>query len=115
MRGTLFIVYGMTVALVGKIDGQFEDSGEVIEAKERRNRLFKQVVDYEKAQLHCYMHLTDTKVSTLRERYDDEIMEHTVEFEAGFWEEMLHKLRDFVVERVRPYADERALTCDAQT
>ncbi len=56
LRSTLFRVNDMEVVLVGKADGRFEETGEIIEAKERR--LFERVVEYEKVQIHGYMHLT---------------------------------------------------------
>ena len=79
----------MEAVLVGKVDGRFEETGEIIEAKERRNRLFKRVVEYERVQLHCYMHLTRTRCSVLRERYDGHVMEHVVPFDEDFWRETI--------------------------
>ena len=84
------------IMLVGKIDGMLQDTGEVVEIKERRNRLFGCVVDYEKVQLHAYMILTSTTSSILRERFDSQSEEYSVAFDQEFWRYCLHSLRDFV-------------------
>ena len=84
------------VWLSGLIDGAFADTGHVVEAKERRNRLFRRVVPYECVQLHCYMHLTNTSRALLRERLDEEAIEHWVDFDPVFWDTCLQKLRDFL-------------------
>ena len=85
------------VELVGFVDGVFEDTGHVVEVKQRRNRLFGRVVPYEKAQVHCYMVLTGTRRALLCERFDDESMEHWIDFDDAFWEEsVLGGVRTFV-------------------
>ena len=86
---------GYTVMLRGMVDGMM-DTGEVIEVKERRRRLFNRVVTYENVQLHCYMKLTDTKRAMLREQYDETSKEYWVDFDADFWEERIRMLLDFL-------------------
>lgn len=84
------------LVLVGMIDGRRSSDGEVVETKERRNRLFRAVPEYERVQLHAYMFLTQTSHATLLERYDDEIAEHAVPFDAEFWEDSVRELRAFL-------------------
>ena len=87
------------VLLVGKVDGISRDKDGnhiIIEVKERRNRLFNNLVDYEKVQLHCYMVLTDIKKAILIERFDDETNEYDITFDSSFWEECLSNFSKFL-------------------
>lgn len=86
------------VVFVGKVDGRDAATGEVIEIKERRRRLFAKIPDYERVQLHCYMRMTDTRRSLLRQRYDDASQEHTVDFDDDFWTECIERLSAFLDE-----------------
>ena len=88
--------YTFNVILTGKIDGKFADSHEIVEMKERRNRLFHKVVDYERVQLHCYMVLTNENKSTLIETFNGDSLCHQVEFDAEFWNDCLEKLEAFL-------------------
>ena len=103
LRSTLFRVNDMEVVLVGKVDGRFEETGEIIEAKERRKRLFERVVEYEKVQIHSYMHLTKTLSGVLRERYDSKTMDHTVQFDESFWADVIDKLSAFIHKELAVY------------
>ena len=87
------------VLLVGKVDGISRDKDGnhiIIEVKERRNRLFSNLVDYEKVQLHCYMVLTDIKKAILIERFDDETNEYDITFDEDFWKECLSNFSNFL-------------------
>tara|TARA_X000000950_G_scaffold181227_1_gene219750 strand:- start:27654 stop:28502 length:849 start_codon:yes stop_codon:yes gene_type:complete len=98
----LFEWEGRRVMLVGRVDGIAKDTGEVVEAKQRRNRLFGRVVDYERAQMHCYMHLTGASSALLIETYDNRSQTHAVQFDDGFWQMCIDKLKLYlsgVVER----------------
>tara|TARA_Y100000741_G_scaffold356682_1_gene333623 strand:+ start:149 stop:922 length:774 start_codon:yes stop_codon:yes gene_type:complete len=91
------------ILLVGKVDGISKDENEcdvIIEVKERRNRLFNALVDYEKVQLHCYMVLTDIKNAILIERFDDETNEFNVTFDNDFWNECLSNFSEFLEKSV---------------
>jgi hypothetical protein len=103
LRKTLFHIDGAPVTLLGRVDGRLETTGEVVEAKERRNRLFGRVVDYEKVQMHCYMHLTQTLRSVLRERHDEETRDHIVAFDEEFWVDAVERVKHFVSEQMAPY------------
>jgi hypothetical protein len=89
-----------TIVLIGKVDGVFEQTGEVVELKERRHRLFGCVRDYEKVQLHCYMKLTSTDRAVLCERYDADMQTHHVEHDPGFWDDCMRRLHAFVANTI---------------
>ena len=88
----------LRVHLRGRVDGLLD--GRVVEAKQRRARLFGCVPAYERVQLHCYMFLTSTTSSTLRETFDDQCAEHEVRFDDEFWEECVEKLGRYVEREV---------------
>lgn len=102
LQATIGAWNGHSILLVGKVDGRLASTGEVVEAKERRNRLFGFVPDYERVQLHCYMHLTATRAALLRERHDSTSAEHRVVFDDAFWTECLERLDEFLSQEIRP-------------
>ena len=84
------------IVLCGKIDGKDEFGG-VVESKHRKNRLFRRVVDYEKAQVHAYMFLTQTQNidATLIETYQGQSLHHTILWDQAFWDKMVDELKKF--------------------
>jgi hypothetical protein len=84
------------VIIAGMLDGRFDDDGGIVEAKERRNRLFGFVVPYEMLQLHCYMFLTGTTKATLVERLDEQSERYEVAFSDEFWRDSLDKFERFL-------------------
>ena len=79
--------------IVGKFDG-FNEAGTLVEIKNRMRRLFGTVVEYEKVQVHVYMAMSNKTQAQLVERYRDQIMVHTVDYDEDFMEEVLGELRD---------------------
>ncbi len=79
----------------GKIDGALED-GTVVEHKRRQNRLFHTVPEYERVQVHVYMHMTGARRAILVESYGETQASHTVEWDAEFWGDILGRLDRFV-------------------
>lgn len=98
---SLFDVEGVPVILGGMIDGAFVQQREILEIKERRNRLFKRINSYEMVQLHCYMHLTGMKTATLVERWNTQSATHTTKFDATFWQTCVDELQTFVEARLQ--------------
>lgn len=98
---TLFHIDGMAVLLGGMIDGAFEEEKEIVEIKERRNRLFNRINSYEIVQLHSYMHLTDMKTATLVERWNAQSASHKTEFDASFWKTCVDELEVFLKDCLR--------------
>tara|TARA_Y100000992_G_C21218303_1_gene469084 strand:- start:592 stop:1122 length:531 start_codon:yes stop_codon:yes gene_type:complete len=86
--------HGRDIILVGRTDGS--DGSRVIEVKERRNRLFKKVVSYERVQVLAYMYLTDTTSALLKERYDEDSREYNIDFDSSLWASCVSKLTRFV-------------------
>lgn len=84
------------VIVAGMLDGRFDDDGGIVEAKERRSRLFGFVVPYEMLQLHCYMFLTGTTKATLVERLDEQSERYEVAFSDEFWSDSLDKFKRFL-------------------
>tara|TARA_B100000530_G_C15916735_1_gene471544 strand:- start:182 stop:937 length:756 start_codon:yes stop_codon:yes gene_type:complete len=57
------------IYLCGKIDGIEDDY--LIEVKNRRNRLFKYIPEYEQVQIECYLRLTNLTKAKLIENYNE--------------------------------------------
>ena len=93
-KKTLFSWNNYDIVLVGKVDGMLEDC--VVETKERRNRLFHTLVDYERVQVHCYMWLTGTKRAILHETFDETFMDHEITFDDDFWADCSNRLTTFL-------------------
>ena len=84
------------VRLVGYIDGRRMMNNQIVEIKNRQRRLFKRVPDYEFIQCQVYMKLTDTLKCTLIEQFQEETMEHEIEYDDTLWtDEILPKLKMF--------------------
>ena len=96
----LFTINDVDVMLGGMIDGAFEDE-ELVEIKERRNRLFNCINAYEMVQIHCYMHLTGMKSATLIERFNTQSAKHKTTFDPIFWKECVEELQLFVRDRLQ--------------
>lgn len=92
------------IELVGMVDGRFKDTDGIVEIKERRNRLFGRVVNYERVQMHCYMFLTETDTATLIERYDDQSAQYSVGKDEQFWDDCMARFNAFL---------DRQLSCPA--
>lgn len=81
----------------GKVDG-IEGEGDnriLIETKNRRNRLFDEIPDYEKVQMCIYMKMTGIKTSKLLQYYDDEESVMDYDFDEELWEYIEEKLIEF--------------------
>ena len=57
------------IYMCGKIDGMIRNQDSIIEIKNRMNKLFYKLKDYEKVQLMCYMHLFQFTFGQLIEGY----------------------------------------------
>lgn len=72
------------VRLVGFIDGKVKD-GTLVEIKNRQNRLFGRVADYEAIQCQVYMKLTDVHKCTLIEQFQNSTNTFQLEFDETRW------------------------------
>ena len=85
----------------GKIDG-INDDKVLIEVKNRMNRLFYKLRDYEKVQIYAYMYILELEKAKLVECYKKKdsctINVIDVEFDQMFWdEEISSKVEEFIV------------------
>jgi hypothetical protein len=74
-----------------KIGSRFD--GPQIEIKTRKNK-FMGVPEYEKVQLHIYMATSKTKEWTLKEKFNDQIIDHQIFFDDSLFEKIkndIHK------------------------
>jgi hypothetical protein len=79
----------INVQLGGRIDGVMvgENGFDVlVEVKNRVNRLFGSVPEYEKIQVMCYLFICNMQDAILVERKDDESIEHKIEYDAQYFE-----------------------------
>ena len=67
--------------------------GEQVEIKCRKSK-FLGVPDYEKVQMHFYMAAINVNEWTLKEKYNDQIKDHFIEFDNTFFEEVKNDLHD---------------------
>ena len=88
--------------IVGKIDrievGP-DGSRTLVEIKNRTNRLFKRVVDYENIQIQVYLQLLGLVRARLVEQYNSQVASHDVDRDDELWaNEILPKLNEFCME-----------------
>jgi len=67
--------------------------GENVEIKTRKNK-FLGVPDYEKVQIHFYMATSCVTSWTLKEKYNDKVQDHLVQFDTTFFEKVKTDLHD---------------------
>jgi hypothetical protein len=89
------------IMIRGKVDGVSD--GMLIETKNRTNRLFKTLRDYEKVQLETYMFLTGINHSLLTEHYNDESFEISYSHDEEFWNDCIKKTTDFINMNIAPF------------
>ena len=82
------------INIVAKIDGL--DKGCLIEVKNRRNRLFNKIVEYEKVQLEIYLRILDITDAKLVENYNNTFVEHIYTRDDNFWNLIKERLYDFL-------------------
>jgi DNA polymerase III epsilon subunit-like protein len=83
--------------IVGRIDRYYIDSdgsSVLVEIKNRMNRLFGRVRDYENIQVQAYMAMTGMKRGRLIEQYNNEIKSYDIKIDAS-WDEAVGVLREF--------------------
>jgi hypothetical protein len=85
--------------IVGKVDrievGQ-DGSRTLVEIKNRTNRLFKRVVDYENIQIQVYLQMLGLVRARLVEQYNTQVLSHDVERDEEMWNNaIMPSLREF--------------------
>ena len=75
--------------VVGKVD-RIEENPDgtrtLVEIKNRANRLFGEVVEYEFIQIQVYLKMLGLTEARLVEQYNDQVLSHKVVFDAEMWE-----------------------------
>lgn len=101
----VFSCNGIKVYIGGRLDGM---AGEdcVIEIKNRMNRLFNHVCEYEKLQISAYMHIMGVSRGILAERHNENVVLHEVQFDNTEWSDAVRCLEIFSSDLVRLINDE---------
>ena len=92
------------IILKGKVDGISDDT--VVEAKNRQNRLFMELRDYERVQLEAYMFLTGYNKSVLTEHYNDTSNQIHYLHDEGFWQLCVDSTIQFIDLHILPHIKE---------
>jgi hypothetical protein len=86
------------------VEGQEGDGGALlVEVKNRINRLFRSVPEYERAQVMTYMYVTGIRQALLVEHHQGQNCRHRVPFDDSYWDGLVADLRNAVDEVVRLY------------
>lgn len=87
----LFTLENNSIYICGKIDG-IEDN-QLIEIKNRRNRLFEFIPLYEQIQIEIYFRLTGLETGKLIQNYNDTTSEFIIKKNDSLWDNILDELR----------------------
>jgi hypothetical protein len=78
--------------LYGRVDGVTED-GVLVEHKQRRNKLFGCVPEYERVQVMAYLKLTGLEKAVVVESFGADQQSHDVEWDSGVWDSYVRDMR----------------------
>ena len=83
----------------GRVDGLLKDKS-IIEVKNRIHKLFRNLRDYEKIQIYCYMFIFNTKKSYLVETFFKNTQPETniieINYNVDYWNFILIKIEKFI-------------------
>ena len=85
IEGTKFVVVGKIDRIEEKPDG----SRVLVEIKNRTNRLFKQVVDYEMIQIQVYLQMLGLIRARLVEQYNTRVLSHEIVRNEELWDNVI--------------------------
>jgi hypothetical protein len=92
---TKFVICGKIDRIEEKDDG----SRVLVEIKNRTNRLFRRVVDYEFIQIQVYLQMLGLVRARLVEQYNSQVLSHDVDRNEEMWSnEIMPALREFCVQ-----------------
>jgi hypothetical protein len=96
-----FVVCGKVDRIEEKEDG----SKVLVEIKNRTNRLFKQVVEYEMIQIQVYLQMLGLIHARLIEQYNNQVLSHPITRDEEMWtNEILPELEKFCEELAKQIA-----------
>ena len=75
----------MVVGKIDRIEEKPDGSRTLVEIKNRTNRLFKQVVEYEYIQVQVYLKMLGLVHARLVEQYNSQVLSHNVELDEEMW------------------------------
>ena len=90
----------VSVELVGKCDALCQQG--VIEIKNRKNRLFEKLPNYERVQLLCYLSLYNASKGYLVESYGKELRKYEISWDAAEWQRLQSACLATVERALRP-------------
>lgn len=92
----LFHINKHAVYIGGKCDGTavIDNTKVVVEIKNRMNRLFYKLANYEKIQIYSYMYIYNIKKAILIENYDGATNKINVDFDEQVWLEWMNELKN---------------------
>lgn len=85
----------------GKMDGITDNI--IIETKNRTNKLFNHIPDYEKVQLECYMYLSGLNKALHIEHFNNNSNEIEYNHDEEFWNQCLINIIDFIDINIKPH------------
>lgn len=87
-----------TPRIVGYIDGIVENENDkyIVEIKNRQNKIFEKIPEYEIIQIIIYMKLTNIYKCHHIEKYKDELKTEIISFDEKIWNTIEKKIIDFV-------------------
>jgi tellurite resistance protein len=95
MGQTKFVICGKIDRIEEKDDG----SRVLVEIKNRTNRLFRRVVDYEFIQIQVYLQMLGLVHARLVEQYNNQVLSHDVDRNEEMWSnEIMPSLQEFCVD-----------------
>jgi hypothetical protein len=80
---------GLRITLVGVTDAINRVTGELLEIKTRKNRLFRAIPIYERVQLHGYMYLAGVEHIWHAQVFDTTHIVERVTWDADFWQQQV--------------------------
>jgi len=81
IRGHKFVVCGK----IDRIEECPDGSRVLVEIKNRTNRLFRRVVDYEMVQVQVYLQMLGLVRARLVEQYNNQVLSHDIDRDEEFW------------------------------
>ena len=80
-----FVVTGR----IDRIEEQPDGSRVLVEIKNRTNRLFKSVVEYEMVQVQVYLQMLGLVHARLIEQYNNQVLSHSIDRDEEFWNNII--------------------------
>ena len=95
IEGVKFVVCGK----IDRIEEREDGSRTLVEIKNRTNRLFRRVVEYEYIQVQVYLQMLGLVHARLVEQYNNQVMSHNVDRDEEMWaNEIMPALQKFCAE-----------------